>query len=138
MLSGGHELAEIVSDDAFEDDFDAELVELLGEIERIGVHAVGSEEFGTYRDDFCVHSGKFKSKAWTAEGSWIFRGFDSGNEEVKVPTLSQTTRQRWGTHGFVFDSNLLFGEEALACDVPGEMMDRAGRGEDYGAAGGEG
>ena len=55
MLSGGDELAEIVSDDAFENDFDAELVELLGEVERIGVHAVGSEEFGTYRDDFGVH-----------------------------------------------------------------------------------
>ena len=63
---------------------------------------------------------------------------DSGNEEVKVPTLSQTTRQRWGTLGFVFDSNLLFGEQALACDVPGEMVDGAGGGEDYGATGGEG
>ena len=67
MLRGGHELAEIISDDTFEDDFDAELVELLSEVERVGVHTVGSEEFRTHRDDLCVHSGKFKSKAWNIE-----------------------------------------------------------------------
>ena len=60
MLGGRDELPKIVSDDALEDDFDAEQVELLGEVERIGVHAVGSEEFGTYRDDFGIHSQKFK------------------------------------------------------------------------------
>gem|GEM_PF-5275180 len=32
----------------------------------------------------------------------------------------------------------LFGEERVAGDVPGEVMDCAGGGEDYGAAGGEG
>ncbi len=55
---GGDEVAEIVADDAFENYVDAQQVELLGEVERIGVHAVGREHFGAHRNDFGVHVGR--------------------------------------------------------------------------------
>ena len=61
MLRGRDQLAKIVADDALEDDVNAEQVELLGEVERVGVHAVGREHLGAYRDDFGIHAlSKFK------------------------------------------------------------------------------
>jgi hypothetical protein len=48
-------VAEVVSDDAFENYVDAQQVELLGKVERIGVHAEGRKHLGTHRNDFGVH-----------------------------------------------------------------------------------
>ena len=56
VLGGAHEVAEIVADDALENHVDAQPVELLGQVERVGVHAEGCEHLGTHRDDFSVHA----------------------------------------------------------------------------------
>ena len=45
----------VVADDALGDHFDAELVQLIGEVERVGVEAIGSEHLAADRDDFGVH-----------------------------------------------------------------------------------
>jgi hypothetical protein len=45
----------MVADDALEDYFHAELVELLGEVERVGVAAERREQLGPDRDNFGVH-----------------------------------------------------------------------------------
>jgi hypothetical protein len=43
VLRGGSQTPEVVSNDAFENHLDAELIHLLGEIERIGIHAEGRQ-----------------------------------------------------------------------------------------------
>ena len=53
---GGDQTAEVISDNAFEDDIDTQQVELLGEVERIGVQAEGCEHLGTHRNDLSVHA----------------------------------------------------------------------------------
>jgi hypothetical protein len=55
MLGGGDKVSEVVADDTFKDYIDTEQVELLGQVERVGVDAMGSEHLGTHRDDFGVH-----------------------------------------------------------------------------------
>jgi hypothetical protein len=56
MLRGGDQAAQVISDNAFEDDLDTEHVQLLGEVKRISVHAVGSEHLRTHRDYFGIHA----------------------------------------------------------------------------------
>ncbi len=55
MLCGGYEVREIVPYDAFEDYLDSELVQLFGEVQRVGVGAEGSEQLRANRNDFRVH-----------------------------------------------------------------------------------
>ena len=56
VLGRRHQPAEIVADDAFENYVDAQQVELLGKVERVGVHAVGRKHLGTHRNDFGIHA----------------------------------------------------------------------------------
>jgi hypothetical protein len=56
VLCRGHKPPEIIAHNAFENYVDAQQVELLGEVKRIGVRAVGCEHFGTHRNDFSVHA----------------------------------------------------------------------------------
>jgi hypothetical protein len=51
MLRGCNQTWQVVADDALEDYFHAELVQLLGEVERIGVAAEGREQFRADRDN---------------------------------------------------------------------------------------
>ena len=51
---GGHAFA-IVADDALGDHFDAELVQLRGEIERVGIDALAGEHLTADGDDLGVH-----------------------------------------------------------------------------------
>ena len=55
MLRGGGQAPEIVPHNAFENYFNAELVDLLGEIQRVCIHAERRQQFGADRDDFGVH-----------------------------------------------------------------------------------
>ena len=55
MLRGGSQALEIVPYNALENYFDAELVDLLGEIQRVCIHAERRQQFGADRDDFGVH-----------------------------------------------------------------------------------
>jgi hypothetical protein len=48
-------VAQTIADDAFENYVNAQQVELLGEVERIGVHAEGREHLGTHRNDLGIH-----------------------------------------------------------------------------------
>ena len=50
----GEELA-IVSHDALGYDLDSKRVQLIGEVERIRIHALGSEQFGADRDNLGLH-----------------------------------------------------------------------------------
>ena len=43
----------VVADDGLEFHFDAELIEFFGEPETVGISAIGREELGRDRDDFC-------------------------------------------------------------------------------------
>ena len=56
VLRRRYQAPQIVADNAFENYVDAQQVELLGEVERVGVHAVGREHLGTHRNDFSIHS----------------------------------------------------------------------------------
>ena len=56
VLCGGNQMTEVIADDAFENYIDSEQVELLGQVERVRVHAVGSEHLGPDRNDFGVHA----------------------------------------------------------------------------------
>jgi len=58
---GGDEVALAVADDGLEVDGGADLVELLGEEERVGVLAEGGEELGADGDDFGFHKGSVAS-----------------------------------------------------------------------------
>ena len=51
----GGEAVAVVTDDAFGDDFDAEFVQLRGEVERVGVEAIAGEHLAADGDDFGVH-----------------------------------------------------------------------------------
>ena len=55
MLRGLDQALQIVTHDAFEDHFDAQVVDLFGEIKRIGICAEGCEQFGANRNDLGVH-----------------------------------------------------------------------------------
>ncbi len=52
---GVGEVLEVVADDGFEGDGDAEVVETGGEVERVGVLPVGGEHLGAGGDDFSDH-----------------------------------------------------------------------------------
>ena len=52
---GSGEVIEIVADDGLEGDLDAEIVELGGEEERVGVLPVRREHLGAGCDNFCLH-----------------------------------------------------------------------------------
>ena len=54
-FDGGDEVVAAVADDGFEGDGNAERVELLSEIERVGVLTVGGEHLGADGDDFAFH-----------------------------------------------------------------------------------
>ena len=56
MLRGSNQPPQVVSHDALENDVNSQLVELIREIQGIGIHAVGSQHLGTHRDDFGVHA----------------------------------------------------------------------------------
>ena len=45
----------IVAHNRLADDFDSQLVQFFGEIERVGIHAVRSQQFRTHRDDLGFH-----------------------------------------------------------------------------------
>ena len=49
------EAVAVVADDAFGDHFDAEIVQLGGEVERVGVDAIACEHLAADGDDFGVH-----------------------------------------------------------------------------------
>ena len=53
--SGFDQATQIIADDALENYVNAQQVELLGEVERVGVHAEGREHLGAHRDDFGIH-----------------------------------------------------------------------------------
>jgi len=53
--SGAGKVREIVADDGFEGDLDAEVVEAVGEVERVGVLTEGCEHLGAGGDDFSDH-----------------------------------------------------------------------------------
>ena len=59
---GVDEVLSAVADDGFEGDGDADLVELLGEIEGVGVLAEGGEHLGADGDDFGFHKAAFSSQ----------------------------------------------------------------------------
>ncbi len=51
----GGEAVAVVADHAFGDHFDAELVQLGGEVERVGIEAIAREHLAADGDDFGVH-----------------------------------------------------------------------------------
>jgi hypothetical protein len=56
MLGGGDKVSEVVTNYALKNYIDPEQVELFGQVERVGVDAMGSEHLGTHRDNFSVHA----------------------------------------------------------------------------------
>jgi hypothetical protein len=56
MLRSGNEMTELVAHHALENYIDAQQVQLLGQVERVGIDAVGSEHFGSHRDSFGIHA----------------------------------------------------------------------------------
>ena len=55
MLRSGNQPGPIIANNTLEDHLDAELIQLLGEVERVGIHAEGREQLGSHRDDFGIH-----------------------------------------------------------------------------------
>ncbi len=55
MLRGRNQALEIVADHTLENHLNAQLIDLLGEIERVRIHAEGREQLGAHRDDLSVH-----------------------------------------------------------------------------------
>jgi hypothetical protein len=55
LAEGAGETVEVVADDALAGYFDTQVVQLAGEIERVGIDALGRQHFGTDRNDFSVH-----------------------------------------------------------------------------------
>ena len=51
----GGEIVTVVADDAFEAHFDSQLVQFVGEIERVGVLPVGREHLRAHGNGFGVH-----------------------------------------------------------------------------------
>ena len=86
VLRGRHEAAAVVADDAFEDYIDAEQVELLGEVERVGVHAVGSEQLGAHRDDFGVHAVRSLNEKRANDRGHEGRGGEAGSSPGFQPS----------------------------------------------------
>ena len=56
MMRDGDESRAAVADDGLQDNFDAKLVQLFGEIKRIGVLAERGEELRADGDDFSKHA----------------------------------------------------------------------------------
>jgi hypothetical protein len=54
-LRGRDQAAKIISYHALENHLYAQLVELLGKIERVRIHAVGCQQLGSNRNDLSVH-----------------------------------------------------------------------------------
>ena len=52
---GVRQAVAVVADHALGDHFHAQVVQFAGEIERVGVHALGGEHLRADRDDFGVH-----------------------------------------------------------------------------------
>src|SRR5437879_9304949 len=52
----------MVSHNRFAHDLNAKLVQLFGQEERVGVHAVRSQQFRTNRDDFRFHLFNYPTK----------------------------------------------------------------------------
>jgi hypothetical protein len=55
VLRGRNQTFEIVAHHALENYFNPQLIDLLGEIKRIRIHAEGRQQFGANRNDFSVH-----------------------------------------------------------------------------------
>ena len=55
MLRGRNQTTEIVPHHALENHFNAKLIDLLGKVERICIHAEGRQQLGANRDDLGVH-----------------------------------------------------------------------------------
>ena len=55
MLRGCNQPRQVVAHNALENYFHAKLVELLGEVKRVGVAAERREQLGADRDNFGVH-----------------------------------------------------------------------------------
>ena len=55
MLCRLDQAPEIIPHHALENYLNAYLVDLLGEIERVRIHAEGRQQFGANRDDLSVH-----------------------------------------------------------------------------------
>ena len=61
----------VVAHDGFENHFDAQVVQLLGEKEGVGVLAVWRQHFGADRDDLCVHSKQCsKTRLFVPDSLW--------------------------------------------------------------------
>jgi hypothetical protein len=65
---GVGEVGAVVADDGFEGDGDAEVVEAGGEIERVGVLAMGRQHFRADSDDFSEHVISMDRIAWGVVG----------------------------------------------------------------------
>jgi len=55
LADGSGETVAVVADHALGDYFDAQVVHLTGEIERVGIDALGRQHFGADRNNFGVH-----------------------------------------------------------------------------------
>ena len=55
LLNAFNQALTMVADHAFENNFDAQVVELLGEKKGIGVLAIRRQHLGADRNDLCVH-----------------------------------------------------------------------------------
>ena len=55
LADGGGETIAVVADHALGDYFDAQVVQLAGDIERVGIDALGRQHLGADRNDFSVH-----------------------------------------------------------------------------------
>jgi hypothetical protein len=58
----------VVADDGFESYGDAEVVETVGEVEGVGVLAMGRQHFGADGDDFSEHYVSMDRIAWGGVG----------------------------------------------------------------------
>ena len=63
MLRGRNQVFEVVPHDALKNNFHAQLIDLLGKIQRIGVGTEGREQLRTNRDDLGVHARSVNDKA---------------------------------------------------------------------------
>ena len=55
VLRRSNQLRQIVAHHAFEDHLHPQQIKLLGEVERVGIDAVGSEKLGPHGDDLGIH-----------------------------------------------------------------------------------
>ena len=64
-----HQVFKAVPNNGFESDFNAQIVELLGQIKRVCVLSKGSEKLRSYSDDFRNHSGSLNEFCVGADAS---------------------------------------------------------------------